>query len=224
MKKLAASLMKSTVFLGKEREEIEKILVKTKYKIRNYKKNDLLFSTHHVASFIGIVLKGSVIIQINLATGKAINNVLKERGDSFGGVAIFSDISTYPCDIVAKENCSILLIPVKCMRQLISYDRDINFNVVSAMSKNMVILNKKTELLSYSSIQEKISFFLLENVKSENEDTVKLPYSKKLWAEFLNVSRPSLYRELNKLIEERAIEINKSSIKILDIGILESKL
>ena len=222
MKSILSVLKKSSLFLGKTEAEIEDIISKADYKIMNYKKNEIIFYTFSKSSFVGIVLEGSVIIQKNLPTGKIVNNTLKKAGESFGGITIFSDISTYPCDITAKENCSILFIPKSYMKNLILSDSLINFNVLSTMSANMLMFDKQTELLAYSSIQEKIAFFLISNSRTQNNcSIVNLPYSKKMWAEFLNVSRPSLYRELKKLCNDKIIEIDENCIKILNLEKLE---
>jgi len=42
------------------------------------------------------------------------------------------------------------------------------------------------------------------------------PFNKKTWAEYLNVSHPSLCRELKKLCNNNIIEINKDRISFLN--------
>ncbi|MBN1468456.1 MAG: Crp/Fnr family transcriptional regulator [Fusobacteriaceae bacterium] len=225
MNNLLEILAKSSVFLGKTEEEIQVILNKIKYRIADYKKNEFIFNSSSPANSIGIIIKGSVIIQNNLATGKIINSFFKKVGDGFGGAIIFSDIPTFSCDVVAKENCTILFILKDYMKILVASDSLISSNVVSSMSKNMLKMNRQAELLTYSSIQEKIAFFLIYNSEFKNNVfQITIPYSKKIWSEFLNVSRPSLYRELKKLSAENIIEVYKNNIKIVDIKKLKSIL
>jgi CRP-like cAMP-binding protein len=61
-------------------------------------------------------------------------------------------------------------------------------------------------------------------MKTTGDNVIHLPFSKKTWAEYLNVSRPSLYRELKKLDDDQAIEINKNNISILNKQKLENLL
>ena len=51
-----------------------------------------------------------------------------------------------------------------------------------------------------------------------------IPFPKATWAEYLNVSRPSLSRELKFLCEQGVIKMNKNKIVILRKDLLESLL
>ncbi|EPY2277123.1 helix-turn-helix domain-containing protein [Clostridium sporogenes] len=72
-------------------------------------------------------------------------------------------------------------------------------NFLQLIANKALFLNFKTELLSYSSIQQKICYSLLNEFDAKENNIITLPFSKKTWAESLNVSRPSLYRELKSL-------------------------
>lgn len=71
------------------------------------------------------------------------------------------------------------------------------------------------------SIQEKIAGYLVHDIqyknKSENSNIVTLPFSKKAWAEYMNVSRTSLSRELRKLETEEILSFEKRTIIVKDM-------
>ena len=92
----------------------------------------------------------------------------------------------------------------------------ISENILRAFANNLFNFERRLELFSYSSIQKKIAFFLLNDIENTDRSEVYLPFTKNKWAEYLNVSRPSLYRELKKLSENRFIKINKNKITILN--------
>lgn len=56
------------------------------------------------------------------------------------------------------------------------------------------------------------------------ENTVVLPFTKTTWAEYLNVSRTSLSRELKNLCEQNVIKMNGSNIVLTQRELLESLL
>ena len=72
-----------------------------------------------------------------------------------------------------------------------------------------------------------IAYFLIHEIKTSGNSMVHLSFTKKTWAEYLNVSRPSLCRELKKLCTDNIIEIIKDKILILDenalIDLLQNK-
>lgn len=217
MKDILEILYKAPIFCGKDKKDIEDILGKMNYKVLHAKKNELIFDISKEAKYIGIILSGSVVVQNNLASGKVVNTVHRKIGEGICGTIIFSDEKSYPCDVLAKDKCSVLLISKSDMAELILNDSLINKNIINLMAKSILKLNQKAELLSYSSIKEKIAFSLLSWSEEQKSDKVKVPYSKKMWSEYLNVSRPSLYRELTDLVNNGYIELYGSSIKILDI-------
>lgn len=216
MKKFLTVLCNSVLFENKTQDEIESALSSIEYIVKSYERGELIFRIDQSTKYIGIILDGSIEVQKNLASGKVISILYKRKGDLFGEGSVFSKATAYPCNIYSKTKSMILLISKENMLRLISNDTILLNNFLSSFANRVLLLNLKTELLSYSSIQQKIAFsllYLMDDCKSG--DTVTLPYSKKTWAEHLNVSRPSLFRELKILCSQKIIDIQSKTITIL---------
>ncbi|MCT4634289.1 MAG: Crp/Fnr family transcriptional regulator, partial [Firmicutes bacterium] len=127
-------------------------------------------------------------------------------------------------EIIAKEPCILLLIDKKSVLEVLLKDSIIASNILDIFSNEIINLNKKIVLFSYSLIQEKIAHFLLNNTEFDNKSTIELPYSKKALAERLNVPRSNLSKELKKLSMQGIIEIDHKTIRILDKPQLEAIL
>lgn len=224
MKEILDILCQCPLFKGKKKNDIEQILSETKYKISHFKKNEIIFKTDDPSFYIGIILKGSIEMQKIFACGKVINFLYKEKGDIFGEAAAFSKKLTYDYDIIATEESDILLIHKQSVSQILCKDVIINSNIITSFANSVLVLNKKLELFAYYSIQKKIAFSLLYNMEISETNNVSLISSKKSWAEHLNVSRPSLSRELTHLSNKGIIEISNKKIKILKKDQLESIL
>ena len=95
-------------------------------------------------------------------------------------------------------------------------------NFMKVISDNALMLNKKVQYLSIKSIRGKISAYLLEQYKNNKGNTIVLPLKRNELADFLNVSRPSMSRELCKMRDEGIIDFHLSTFKIKDIETLES--
>ena len=88
----------------------------------------------------------------------------------------------------------------------------------------MMQLEKREELFSYHAISKKIAFSLLHDFSTAEDQTISLPFSKTTWAEYLNVSRTSLSRELKMMCSQKMITMNKNEIRILQAERLETLL
>ena len=86
----------------------------------------------------------------------------------------------------------------------------ITINIIT--QKNMEVRGR-LKLLSQKTIEERIMFYLISEVKKEGTKKIKIK-SKEDLAHTLNIPRPSLSRELIKLKEQGIINYNKNHIEI----------
>ena len=86
------------------------------------------------------------------------------------------------------------------------------------------MLQQRLELLSYSGIAQKAAFWLLKQARQTGRDVIKIPGSVSNWAMIMNVSRPSLHRELKKMEDENIISYNPPLVTILSTSDLQDLL
>ena len=86
------------------------------------------------------------------------------------------------------------------------------------------MLQQRLELLSYSGIAQKAAFWLLMQIRQTGKTKVKIPDSMSKWAMIMNVSRPSLHRELKRLETEEIIRYSGKTIDVLDQDSLQEVL
>lgn len=210
-------LLNTVLFKEKSKDEVSELIAKIDYCIKEFEKDDSIFTVGEPTINIGIILKGSIRIEKILANGKVINLLYKECGDIFGEGSVFSKAKTYPCNIYASDMSEIMMVNKESILELLSNDPIILNNFLKSFANRALLLNQRTELLSYSSIQHKIAFsliYLMDEYKKKN--IISLPFSKKIWSEQLNVSRPSLFRELKTLCSRGIIGINNRDIEIIN--------
>lgn len=97
-------------------------------------------------------------------------------------------------------------------------------NVVTAISTATAMFQERLELYSYHGIAQKAAFWLLMMERKTGESLVTLPGSMTKWAKRLNVSRPSLHREIKKMEDLGLIKYDAPTIKIKDKSGLQSLL
>jgi CRP-like cAMP-binding protein len=89
--------------------------------------------------------------------------------------------------------------------------------MLTILSDKIVMLNKKMSILNAESLKGRIAVYLLSLQQSSKRMVFDLPMNRQELAEFLNVKRPSLSRELSNMQRDGIIDVYRSSVKILDM-------
>ena len=85
-------------------------------------------------------------------------------------------------------------------------------------------LNNQVDLLLLRGIQEKLIAYLLQGAGRQGSMSFSIVPNRTELAAYLNISRPSMCRELNVLKEEGLLDYYKNSFKLLDKEGLKQKL
>ena len=225
MKNLIKYLKKSVLFKNKSSKELENLINSINYKVISLQKNDTILDAFSLTNSIGLVLSGELTVEKILPSGKLIVLFHKFAGEIFGEVAVFSNAKEYPCNVIAKTECKVILFNREDLFKLITLDSEVLNNFLYLISNKAYYLNTKIESLSFTSVRQKIAHSIMQDFDVCNNNFIKLPFSKKVWSDNLNISRASLYRELDSLCNESIITIiNSNVIKILDFNKLNSIL
>ncbi|MBE6064553.1 Crp/Fnr family transcriptional regulator [Clostridium cochlearium] len=217
-------LENSIIFKDMEQKDIIRILDSINYTVKFFHKDENIAIEEDPCNSLGIIINGNVEIQKIFASGKAITIDRLKCGNIFGEVIIFSNMRKYPATITAVRETSVMFISREEILKLCSLNSKFLNNFMGLLSNKILMLNKKVKNLSYNSIRQKISSYLLEEYNKIGSLNLKLNISRKEMAELLGVPRPSLSREMIKMKEEGLIDFNKNVIKILDEEALEDVL
>lgn len=212
----------SKLFNNISMNDIEKILYSINYRVINLLKNEHVFHGITSSNYIGIILHGNVNIERILPSGKSVFMYSKGEGDIFGEVAVFSKTEYYPCNVVSQTKTSLIIFHKLEFLKILMLNSHILDNFLKLICNKTFYLNNRVTELSLTSAKEKIVYSLLNDFNIDDNLSIKLPFNKQCWANTLNVSRASLYRELNILCQDLIISFTKSNIiKILNIKKLE---
>ena len=217
-------LEKSTLFQGVEAYVLRGYLEETPHHIQCYDKEETIFHLMDPALRIGIILEGRVEAQKSFPNGSQVNVSIRIPGEIIGPAAIFSKSQRYPCDIVALEPATLMMLRKEDLLSLMQKDVKILQNFTTEIASATYMLQQRLELLSYSGIAQKAAFWLLMQVRQTGKTAVQIPDSMSRWAMIMNVSRPSLHREMKKLEEEGIIRYEGKNIYVLDPDGLQAVL
>ena len=217
-------LKKSVLFKGIPVKELRELLKETPHRIQNYKKDETVFHLTDQALRVGIILEGRVEAQKSFPNGNQINVSVRESGEMIGAAAAFSQSGIYPCDIVSLETTSVMMFRKEDLLSLMQKDVRILHNFISEIASAAYMLQQRLELQSYSGIAQKAAFWLLMQIRQTGKKRVIVPESISRWAMLMNVSRPSLHRELKKLEQQGIISCKDSTVIIHNTEALQNVL
>ena len=209
-------LESSSLFKGIPAKDLRDDLEKIPHHIQCYDKGETVFQLMESAERIGIVLEGQVQAQKTFPNGSQVNVSVRGPGELIGPAAVFSSSRKYPCDVVAIDPATVMMFRREDMLVLMQKDIRILENLMTEIASATYMLQQRLELFSYSGIAQKAAFWLLTRARQTGKDQIQLPESVSKWAMMMNVSRPSLHRELKRLESESIISYQPPLIIIED--------
>ncbi|MGL4392926.1 MAG: Crp/Fnr family transcriptional regulator [Fusobacteriaceae bacterium] len=209
------------VFLFNEMpdEDILKIITCLNGHVKNFERDEEIFMQGEKISEIGIILEGEVYVNKDDFFGN--RNIITQISPAgiFGEAFVLANISKIPVTVTSKTPSKILFINFKkvfsgCSSSCNFCSTMIN-NMLQSIAKKNVILNEKLEILSKRTTREKIiSYLETQAIKSGAKNFV-IPFSRQELADFLNVDRSALSRELSKLKSEGLINFEGEKFSLI---------
>lgn len=221
-------IKKCALFNGIEETEIGQILKCLQYRIIEYKKNEYTALLDDKVNGVAILLDGEAAVVKESLNGNRTRMNIFHAGEMFGETISLSKEEKWPASVQALTDCTVLYIHLEkildfCDNICLQH-KTLLANLVRMVSQKAYNLSRKVEYLQLKSITGKLSKYLLEQCMTQGKMTFTLPLNREELAEFLNVSRPSMSRELGKMRDEGIIEFYKESVRIVDAAKLESLL
>lgn len=224
-KKWRIVLENCILFTGIESGELNSILECLKPRVVQYKKDEIIATEGDSFTEFGVVLQGGVSIVKESASGNRTIIGMFEEGEMFGEIAAFAGKGKWPSTVIAQHDCYVMFLPPEkivgeCEKMCVGH-RLLIVNMLRILSGRAMMLNRKVEYLTIKTIRGKVSAYLLEQYKKNESLIFVLPLNRDELAEFLNVSRPALSREMCQMRDEGIIDFHMSSVRISDIESIE---
>lgn len=218
----------SPLFAGMSPEDIQHITICFQPRVVQFSKHTYLAIENQPFTGLGILLTGEASVVKETMSGARIILTMLQAGNLFGEMIAFSAKPCWPASVVAQTDCSALFIPPQkivgeCAHACPGHQQLIR-NLLGILSEKAILLNRKVEYLSLKSLRSKIATYLLEQQKRSGKTIFLLPLKRNDLADFLNVSRTALSREMGRMRDEGLIEFYRSSIKLLQPEKLKKNL
>ena len=211
-------IRKCPLFEGLTDNEIIDLMHAVRYRVTRLFKSDFLFVAGEDCLHANILLDGEVVAYLEGASDRYIRMSTFHAGNMFAPAFLFAQVRRYPVTVQATTNTKVLRILSADFERLLELDSRLAKNFTVILSNLIAGLTKKVGMLLLS-VRDKIIFFLKEEQRRQQSNTIRLSMSRQELADHFGIQKYSLQRALNELQESGAIRIDGKTIEILSGGI-----
>ena len=178
---------------------------KEKISYLNLKQNQTLFHEGEECKSIFIIIEGQItILNYSLNGNEEIISILN-KNDVFGNALIFSNNNYYLGEIIATKPTKLAIINKNELISLLQNNKSFLECYINLIAEKTIKFTIKTKLLSHKNIRSRILYYLEINNYSIKKNISFL-------AKDLVLPRPSVSREISKMINEDIIYIKNNKI------------
>ena len=181
----------------------------------NYKKGVTVHQQSDSCKTLDVVLSGSLVAYSLSQNGSETVMFEFTVGGIMGANLLFSDSGTYPLNIYCLTDCRLVHMTKDAVLELLK-NHDFVMRYIKSLSQNSQGMNHKIAMFTQKSLRDNIMDYLTAQIAKQQSTTIVLPITKKQLADYFGVQRPSLFRELKKLVDEGIITINNREITVID--------
>ena len=177
--------------------------------MKNYHKNEIIFSEGVMCNYIGIVLEGKILIStITYNNNEEVINLL-DKNQIFGNNLIFSKSPIFLGNVISQMNSKIAFISKNNLKKIFKENEEFLYKYIEIISNHVLEEKYIIKLLVHKNIRDRILYYL--NHEQKKKGHVKIKSIADL-ARTLSLPRPSVSREIYKLINENIIKYENKTI------------
>jgi len=213
-----AFLGKTTIFKGMNENEIKEALSALRAAEKGYKKGSVIMHAGSVTDHMGLVLEGSVTIESNDIWGNRTILSHVGRGQFFAETYALLKNEAMMVDAVANENCRILFLRTGSLYEQDHADEiwrnKLTSNILAISLQKNLLLSARSFHTSPKTIRGRIMAYLNTVSLKKNSKDFDIPFDRQQLADYLNVERTALSKELSKMRDDGIISFRKNHFAI----------
>ena len=211
-------LSQTSLFAHIDLHDIAELLDCLCAKVATYKKGDVIIEEGASVYDFGIVLSGHGRAVKWDASDKLILISLLRPGSEFGVILAASLAHQSPVTVQAQDDVSALILPFarvlnRCPKACPRHDLLLR-NYLNIVAEKGLLLHERIHCLLRPTVREKILTYLSGISREQQSRLVAIPMNRNAMAEYLNVERSALSRELSLMKKDGLIDYHKNSFRL----------
>lgn len=202
----AEQMLSDLAILG--REEFARFIIEDPaFLLCEYLTGETIFSKKEYRKSLSLMIRGRATAR-KIHGGKDLMIRSFVPGEIFGVASLFCQEDEYVSEIRADSCCVVAFVPQEIVSEVFRRSPDAAIAYISLLSQKIRYLNAKLDNISAPSAVSKLCYYLLEN----QETTIAM----QSLSQTLGMSRMTLYRCLDTLIENRWLQKDGKKLTVLD--------
>jgi len=211
-----ASLTRIPLFRGVGEQALESLFSKLNIRETPFRKGDILAMQDEPVNRLIILTRGSIKGEMTDPSGRLVKVEDVEAPSPLAILFLFGNDNRFPVQATAREAGSAVVIPRDSVLRMLLLNPAILKNYLDISADFASRISRKLHFMSFRTIRQKLSLYLLQQSKTAGSATVVLDRPKASLAEYFGVSRPSLEREITRMRQDGLIAADRRTITILD--------
>ncbi len=185
--------------------------------VRRYARGDQVHALGTPFHSFGLILSGSVQVYMDELDGRQMLMAHVDSGGTFGEALCFLQIPASPVYVRTAERTEILWLSLDKVR---AGGEDAGAKLFrnrfsAMMAEKMLNMNDRIQILSKSSLRERLITFFTQCIHRSGSNTFSVPFDRNGMAAYLCVNRSAVSRELARMKQDGLIDYYKNSFRIL---------
>ena len=206
------------LFRGMDEAELAAALSALSAKEKTYEKDETILYAGNVSEHMGLVLEGSVTIESNDVWGNRTILSHIEKGGTFAETYALLEDEPMLVDVIANEKSNILFLRIGSLNLL---QQDISpwrvkliGNLLRISSQKNLHLSGRSFHTAPKSIRGRVMAYLNSVSLQKNKIDFDIPFDRQQFADYLNVERSALSRELSNMQQDGLIIVRRNHFEI----------
>ena len=207
------------LFRGMDEAELAAALSALSAKEKTYEKDETILYAGNVSEHMGLVLEGSVTIESNDVWGNRTILSHIEKGGTFAETYALLEDEPMLVDVIANEKSNILFLRIGSLNLL---QQDISpwrvkliGNLLRISSQKNLHLSGRSFHTAPKSIRGRVMAYLNSVSLQKNKIDFDIPFDRQQLADYLNVERSALSRELSNMQQDGIIIVRRNHFEIV---------
>lgn len=214
-------LLNSIPFKGFSIDQLDDALISMNSKIIKYSPKEYILNAGETITSFGIVLMGNVLIEKTDYFGNVLILGENQVGDFFGET--YAQIEDFPLmvDVRSASESEIIFLDLSYLKTKFCENKDwyllfLRNLLISSQFKN-IALSQRNFHTAPKNARMRIASYLSYRRIIERKDAFHIPFDRQELANYLNLDRSALSRELSKMKADGLIDYKKNYFKLKHI-------
>lgn len=210
-------ISKTPLFRGCSEEDILNMEKHLDFRTARYKKAEIILSSGNIVTDIGLVLSGSVRIEYTDLWGNKSILGITPAGSVFAESYACIPNEPMMVDAMANEDCDILFISVPKLFTpcpVCGSQNKLIQNLVMISAEKNLQLSRRSMHTAPKTIRGRLFSYFSQQVSAQGSSKIVIPFDRQQLADYLNLDRSALSKELGKMRKDGLIAYNKNTFEI----------